>query len=730
MGGSVSQIFRSGSALLSHRDGHKVSKATEEKIKTLFEILRANPKISIQPLESLLLEIPKNENILVIHDDCGFNILQRSVGLNHIELTKWLLQRHRPDLNRSPCSLPLHIACLKGHESCVELLLKYGARIECDSRMCFPGCHSPNCELFQYNTSHYEDVEYRDRFDNSKLQNAICYAIDGDQINVLNILVQKLDDPWIPFRSKKPVFHLLHMACERGAWNCVQQLVVTRSDEINLIKDEYYPIHHAILHELRFLELLIHHGAVTTVRTCTQQFTLLHMVIFIARKSAEDTLSILRLLLERGCKELINEPDVLGNTPLHSLIVRYALEEARYGYDKWSKWDVLHLVRFLLQHGAKNSINQAGNSALACVFRHIRDMEVCFELLSMLIKEDGDPNIVGRDGSVPIMVLLIPLINTDTLQHYTHSMKVCFVNCIRILLQHGANPNCSYHHNLTPLQVLVFTVSENFTLSCDTLRRTNFDFIKNILLLLLQHGLDCNQTYQNILQAVMDMVRNVRDCQDMLRIHELALTLMQYGADPNIVLSSKTTGGAIYSNEIARFGDALGLTGSSGDSVNGGGSGSGGVVGSGVVGGGGVSGVDSVGVTRQSLSDTTFRNSFRTNSRYLLFYYIVLITKKEFILNDPDLNFTRIIHLFYATMQHDALYNCLKSLHNFYVAQVPSKKTEQLIAVISSLYRKPRSLKQLSRLAIYESLDRKLAQNINKLKLPGLLKDYVLNFEL
>lgn len=67
------------------------------------------------------------------------------------------------------------------------------------------------------------------------------------------------------------------MACERGAWNCVQQLVVTRSDEINLIKDEYYPIHHAVLHELRFMELLIHHGAVTTVRTCTQQFTLLHM---------------------------------------------------------------------------------------------------------------------------------------------------------------------------------------------------------------------------------------------------------------------------------------------------------------------------------------------------------------------------------------------------------------------------------------------------------------------
>lgn len=114
-------------------------------------------------------------------------------------------------------------------------------------------------------------------------------------------------------------------------------------------------------------------------------------MIFVARKSADDTLATIRILLERGCKELINEPDSLGNTPLHALLVRYALEEARYGFQKWNKWDILHLVRFLLQNGAKASINQAGNSALACVFRHVRDWEVCYELLNMLIKEDGMP---------------------------------------------------------------------------------------------------------------------------------------------------------------------------------------------------------------------------------------------------------------------------------------------------------------------------------------------------
>lgn len=124
--------------------------------------------------------------------------MQRSVGLNHIELTKFLLQRHRPDVNRSPCSLPLHIACLKGYEECVELLLKHGARIDTDTRMCFPGVHWPNCEESGKYHGRYDDVgvgagaQYQTKF-----QNAICYAIDGDQINVLNILSQKMEDPWV-----------------------------------------------------------------------------------------------------------------------------------------------------------------------------------------------------------------------------------------------------------------------------------------------------------------------------------------------------------------------------------------------------------------------------------------------------------------------------------------------------------------------------------------------------
>lgn len=66
MGGSVSQVFRSGSALLSNRDG-KVSEHTIDKIHTIFEILRANPKISMQTLEGLLTQIAKVNTQLFFH---------------------------------------------------------------------------------------------------------------------------------------------------------------------------------------------------------------------------------------------------------------------------------------------------------------------------------------------------------------------------------------------------------------------------------------------------------------------------------------------------------------------------------------------------------------------------------------------------------------------------------------------------------------------------------------
>ena len=92
----------------------------------------------------------------------------------------------------------------------------------------------------------------------------------------MELLAQQGEDHWLPWQQKRP---LLHIACERGAWNCVKYLVSERSDEINQCYDEYYPIHHAALLDIKFLELLIQCGAETTVKTSTQLMTALHVVL-------------------------------------------------------------------------------------------------------------------------------------------------------------------------------------------------------------------------------------------------------------------------------------------------------------------------------------------------------------------------------------------------------------------------------------------------------------------
>lgn len=197
----------------------------------------------------------------------------------------------------------------------------------------------------------------------------------------------------------------------------------------------------------------------------------------------------------------------------------------------------------------------------------------------------------------------------------------------------------------------------------------------------------------------MEMVQNVRSvATDISCIYELSLTILQYGADPNVTLNNKQ-----LTSSMMAVSEALAAGGSNQMRHL---------------------------AAPDNLGNDNMRNSFRNNARnYILFYYVMLITRKEFILTHPDRHYAKIIYLFYHTMRHDVLYSSLKSLHNLFIVQVPNKSTEHLVNLITQLYRKPRSLKEICRVTIYESLNRKLANNINRLNMPPPMKDYVLNFE-
>ena len=191
------------------------------------------------------------------------------------------------------------------------------------------------------------------------------------------------------------------------------------------------------------------------------------------------------------------------------------------------------------------------------LYRHVNDWEFRYDLLDMLLQEGGDPNVEGRDGSLPLMVCLVPLVNRDHLHHFTHTMKVCYLNCVRILLKYGANPNCSSRSNLTPLHVLnfagilkncffifkqtylfTFSATENISLTRDEDKAKGFEFVRKLLILLLNHNLDPNvrfsQRSDHILLSLLDMVANARQPKDLMYVYDLSLTLIQNGANPNV----------------------------------------------------------------------------------------------------------------------------------------------------------------------------------------------------
>lgn len=677
MGGALSHFFQSGHALLSSGHNRGVSDTTRKNIRVVFDALRANPRVTVHRLEGLLGQIPRSENILCIHNEEGYNLLQKCVGINNVDMIRWCISRNI-DINRGCCSLPLHIACLRGFDDAVELLLKNGARIDVEARMCWPGPHQQNCEERGKHTQFNTDDHYTRSSD--KLQCAIYYAIDGDQVDILELLAQQGEDHWLPWQQKRP---LLHIACERGAWNCVKYLVSERSDEINQCYDEYYPVHQSTLHDIKFLELLIQCGAETTVRTSTQLMTALHVLLLQGKKSAVETLQTAKLLLEHGLREHINEPDSLGNTPLHALIVRYALEERRCGYhddpQPWNKWDMLTLVRYLIQNGAKPSINQARNSALACVLRHVTDWEFRYDLLNMLLQEGGDPNIEGRDGSVPLMVCLVPLINKDPLHHFSHLMKVCYLNCVRILCKNGANPNCSSRSNLTPLHVLVFTGTENISLARIEEKSEAFEFIGNLLTLLLQHGLDPNVRFSSrshhILLSLMDMVSNARSPSDLNYVYTLTLNLIQHGANPNMTVNPGSGKGR-YSTNHSRSGDVF----------------------------------------------------MKKSSHQVLFHYFHILINKDRLLWDPEHTYTRLIRLYFLCMKHKELYHCLRLLSN-QLSINPQRSCQTLYTVIRDNYSRPRTLKQMCRVEIYNMIQQRPAVYASKLPLPPVLREYLVSFE-
>merc|ERR1719228_3290453 len=134
------------------------------------------------------------------------------------------------------------------------------------------------------------------------------------------------------------------------------------------------------------------------------------------------------------------------------------------------------------------------------------------------------------------------------------------------------------------------------------------------------------------------------------------------------------------------------------------------------------------GERRRGRQENVFIRRQTNNQDQVLFHYAQTLVNKDQLMADPEQSFARLINLYYMSMKHKEVYNCLKVL-SAQLSISSTKACQTLYAVIKDMNTKPRTLKQMCRVVVYNSVNQRPATTVAKLPLPRTLQDYILNFE-
>ena len=192
----------------------------------------------------------------------------------------------------------------------------------------------------------------------------------------------------------------------------------------------------------------------------------------------------------------------------------------------------------------------------------------------------------------------------------------------------------------------------------------------------------------------MDMVQNARAPKDLTYVYDLTLTLITFGANPNVIIDDPSQ--CMEDHDYASVPPTPPSKSKGSNRVNG-------------------------------VHDNKVNNYPVSPKNLVIYHYVqLLMTKNQLWVNDGDLHFARILRLYYNAMNHAEVYASLRVL----LAQTGMNPTKTaLFSVIRDLHSKPRTLKQLSRISIYNAIRQKPAFYASKLPLPPSLREYLMSFE-
>ena len=650
-------------------------------------------------VKALLHDCPEVDSLGQVVDNEGYSVLLRAVLQSDTEVLQLLIDEGC-NLNCSKCTLPLHLACKRGSLDMVRFLLHNGAAADLETGMCYPHPHAPVVHV--PSRFHFLETDIFECDSNHRLP--LMYALEGDHLEVVQFLLEencRLSSGW-PYQR-----HPLHHACAHGAYHCVQYLASQKSADISCPdEDGLAPLLHAVQWGLPLVKLLVEAGA-NVHSTDYKKQTALHL-LFKNIRDPHELHATTKFLLGTGMEDDVSRLDHQGNSPLHVLVAQLnrlvtsfstpTASEAQTDFDQ----QVLDTLESLLKFNADaNLVNLSGVTPLHRMLLMLdlvlsndpsgltletlpgrEEYKVDFDLvhcaMEILLHHGADPDRVTAAGRTALLILLQMALNMDPSRLASHQCGL--LECLRLVLEAGARPSRTLANHINVVTFLSKLGHKCLCLRDHHPQRAMADFLQAAMALLLKHGLESNHCSRrktpqlegasgNVLLEMVKLARLARQPDDLELVHGWVLTLLQGGANPDI--EPYPSDPIICQSQSSIFLQPKGT-----QAVN---------------------------------------------------HYMCDLADFRSLLDTPQAE--RLLLLFYHSMDHEALYQCMntaKFLSRFDPNRAPSGHFLNLITDLST---QPRSLAQIARVTIYKSLNRQLDPKVRQLPLPTATKQYLLNVE-
>lgn len=686
-------------------------------VKHLYQHQKGEGDISVHDICREIKALNFQEDILSIRDEMyGLNLLQHGIIVNNKDIVELLISNIQIP-PKVECNSVTHMTAFLGN---LEILKSLSEERPFDlykkAGLCYPALHEP--------ISYYRKMGFmfqeKYRCEEEKLL-PIEWAMVGDHIDCVVEMVHKMEEMG---GRRFSLIKFLHFAASRGALNCLEYFIKRCPDKIDHVnKAGDVPLLEAVVWGRQCAKVLIDNGADVN-KVAENGDTALHRLY---RNDIDGIFAIFdttKYLLTTGIEQLINTINLEGETVLHLLVTHVSYIGGNFYHPEQRsvpRWQmqpdyqeqVIQTIKLLLSFNADPHIYDSlqlqplnkllhvtmkasrPHEVLQCVQRCINskyvyrnDFGSLARAIDILIQNGAEVNTQCAIGHTPLILLIQTLLNTevpDLVQQGGNILKAC-----ELFLKNGAKCNyisedkktcCSLLAELAK-KILTRPAGRNVTyVEQDQDLKTKYaELVNNILVTFLKHGL--NPNYKTTKKSphlsggsgngLIEFIRltvYARNADDFKMVHTWLRTLLQWGADPDI--ESYPSDPIICHSQSSIF--------------------------------------------------------LKKQSTQAMNHFIHEIKELQAIFENGLAE--ELLFLFYKTMDHKVLYDCL-STAIFMARFHPMGATgKNFLSLLNEMSENPRSLKQMCRVSIYKAVRRNIATSVDELPLPRAMKQYLLNIE-